>query len=508
MEFFTALFSDNYLCREQSLELPPSNAFGRLLAHKLGDYYHLTHFVDNNVTSVRLHRTPFCRLPEPLSTIHAVNNTTPPPTMPLMKIMRRTGPSVEGSVTGSGIPSKTTSEAGESGNDGEHGGGGSSVDSTPVKDRMILSREEKEVKYQKARERIFRDFPESKLSDNAGVDSSLSRSSEKANRQRTPHDDTFEVRSQYNVYYPGGHHYSSGPVSYGIPANDGPFPTQQPYMLPPSPASMTYIQDTPSNAMYPSPLGMNVPQYPMALSHQMAPSPAWQGGGLSGQQSPFAVYAQPPSMMGQPQKSPVMSYGISSASAYQPMAASWPPPPQPHYKGNFQQPSYRNQPPPPPPPAAAVHCFPPQPMASPYPSSQFQPMKPGMQNYSAGPQQALPGNYNRSLFDPQTRSFVPGSRYPPRSNNNNQAYPYFGSQGQQPQWGIGDSRSYETAIGGNSGGRKDSIAKWGTPSHLPPKPPPSEVPSDFDLRHRTMHSYPLPNSGGPLIVSGKSSKPN
>lgn len=47
---------------EQSLELPPSNAFGRLLAHKLGDYYHLTHFVDNNVTSVRLHRTPFCRL--------------------------------------------------------------------------------------------------------------------------------------------------------------------------------------------------------------------------------------------------------------------------------------------------------------------------------------------------------------------------------------------------------------------------------------------------------------
>lgn len=47
---------------EQSLELPPCNAFGRLLAHKLGDYYHLTHFVDNNVTSVRLHRTPWCRL--------------------------------------------------------------------------------------------------------------------------------------------------------------------------------------------------------------------------------------------------------------------------------------------------------------------------------------------------------------------------------------------------------------------------------------------------------------
>lgn len=60
--FFLFRPSSNVNPREQSLELPPCNAFGRLLAHKLGDYYHLTHFVDNNVTSVRLHRTPWSRL--------------------------------------------------------------------------------------------------------------------------------------------------------------------------------------------------------------------------------------------------------------------------------------------------------------------------------------------------------------------------------------------------------------------------------------------------------------
>lgn len=52
----------NVMFSDGSLELPPCNSFGRLLAHKLGDYYHLTHFVDNNVTSVRLHRTPWSRL--------------------------------------------------------------------------------------------------------------------------------------------------------------------------------------------------------------------------------------------------------------------------------------------------------------------------------------------------------------------------------------------------------------------------------------------------------------
>ena len=48
--------------REPMIDLPPCNSFCRLLAHKLADYYALTHFVDNAVSSVRLYRTPYCRL--------------------------------------------------------------------------------------------------------------------------------------------------------------------------------------------------------------------------------------------------------------------------------------------------------------------------------------------------------------------------------------------------------------------------------------------------------------
>ncbi|KAI5304580.1 hypothetical protein KEM56_006303, partial [Ascosphaera pollenicola] len=188
---------------EQSLELPPSNAFGRLLAHKLGDYYHLTHFVD--VTSVRLHRTPYCRLPTPLSVLVANNSKTPPPTAPPMKIMRRApcANSAPGSGAASSAPSKATSEA-------EGDDAGSSSEALSAKDRAALSREEREAKYQAARERIFRDFPESRSpsSNDRANDSSQSSSGNgrrKEAKQKTPHDDSFDARSEYNVYYPGIH---------------------------------------------------------------------------------------------------------------------------------------------------------------------------------------------------------------------------------------------------------------------------------------------------------------
>ena len=50
------------ISRESMIDLPPCNSFCRLLAHKLADYYALTHFVDNAVSSVRLYRTPYCRV--------------------------------------------------------------------------------------------------------------------------------------------------------------------------------------------------------------------------------------------------------------------------------------------------------------------------------------------------------------------------------------------------------------------------------------------------------------
>lgn len=557
-------------CNEQSLELPPSNAFGRLLAHKLGDYYHLTHFVDNNVTSVRLHRTPFCRLPTPLSAVHAASNSTPPPAVPAMKIMRRNdGGQFEGSIGGSSNPSKTNSEDGDSGPDGERHW--SSSGATHAKDRMALTREEREAKYHEVRERIFRDFPDSAKSDPASDDSNpnMSRSSsangrKKNQRQRTPHDDSFEVRSQFNAYYPGMQ-YGNGAAQYNAPVNDSSYPNQVPYLVGPGvpPPSGGYMPSSRNGAIYPGQLNMNVnvngSQFPVAMSPQMASNSSWQGGNMP-QQSPYSGYAtmNQQGMMNQPSSnasSPAMNnYAVPNVTPYQ-QNPNWNSPPFPT---NFQQSQHpRNGPP--------VHWpnYPHQPMASnmplnmplnmnsnmgsnmglnmssnmpsnmgAYPYAQYpgQHMNPALQN-SAGSHAAMQAGYARSHFNPQTRSFIPGGaplgRHPNKSQHPMQPYGTM-QPGAQQQWHgypePSSNRTMDSTPAMNSNrvptGPRDSIAKWGTPSHLPPKPPPSEVPSDFDLKSRTVPaSVPAPTysnngisavSNGPLVVSGGTtvSKPN
>ncbi|OQE37976.1 hypothetical protein PENCOP_c009G05626 [Penicillium coprophilum] len=535
-------------CNEQSLELPPSNAFGRLLAHKLGDYYHLTHFVDNNVTSVRLHRTPFCRLPTPLSAVHASCNSTPPPVVPAMKIMRRNdGGQFEGSIGGSSNPSKANSEDGDSGPDGERHG--SSSGATPAKDRMALTREEREAKYHEVRERIFRDFPDSAKSDPASGDSNpnMSRSSstngrKKSQRQRTPHDDSFEVRSQFNTYYLGMQ-YGNGAAPYNAPVNDSSYPNQVPYLVGPGvpPPSVGYMPSGQNGAVYPGQPNMNlngVSQYPVAMSPQMASNGPWQGN--MPQQSPYSGYASmnQPGMMNQPSSnasSPAMNnFAVPNVAPYQ-QTPTWNSPPFPT---TFQQsPHQRNGPP--------VHWpnYPQQPMPSSMPSSmnsnvssnvpsnmgaypytQYpgQHMNPGPQN-PAGSHAAMQAGYARSHFNPQTRSFIPGGAPPGRHPNKGQhtMQPYGNMQPSiQSQWhGYPEpapNRPMDAAPAMIPNrvptGPRDSIAKWGTPAHLPPKPPPSEVPSDFDLKNRPAPaSVPAPTysgngiptvSNGPLVVSG------
>ncbi|KAE8354477.1 hypothetical protein BDV28DRAFT_131020 [Aspergillus coremiiformis] len=511
--------------KEQSLELPPSNAFGRLLAHKLGDYYHLTHFVDNNVTSVRLHRTPFTRLPTPLPAIHPQTNNTPPPAMPTMKIMRRNDierPSTEGSAAaGSAFASKTGSEAGESANDGERGS--SSAGATPAKDRMALTREEREAKYQEARERIFRDFPEAKSSESTNGDqgTNMSRSSstngrKKTQRQKTPHDDSFEARSQFNVYYPGIHYPQGGPGSYNLAMNDPSF-TGQPCMVGPgvTPPGVSYTHNGQNGSMYPSHMNVgSMPHFPMPVSPQMTSSGPWQNGAVP-QQSPYSGYAsinQPPAMASAKSSPALNNYPLPNPTPFQHTPPGWSSPP---YPGGYQQPSHRNQLPMPwtnhPSQTVNLASYP----YAPYPG---QPMNPG--NTAIHP---LPGNFNRSPFNPQTRSFVPGdtplARHPSKGGQHGMnSYPAL-QPGMQPHWaGYQEtSKNLETAASvatntprGPPGGGRDSIAKWGTPSHLPPKPPPSEVPSDFDLKHRTGTATAHPYSGsshpnnknGPLVVTG------
>ncbi|KAF7170453.1 hypothetical protein CNMCM6106_005143 [Aspergillus hiratsukae] len=510
--------------KEQSLELPPSNAFGRLLAHKLGDYYHLTHFVDNNVTSVRLHRTPFCRLPTPLSALHAATHSTPPPSVPAMKIMRRNDgdrPSTEGSTAASSsVPSKTGSEVGDSGND--------SAGATPAKDRMALTREEREAKYQEARERIFRDFPETKPSDISDQGASMSRSSstsgrKKTYRQKTPHDDSFEARSQFNAYYPGMQ-YNNGTVPYNVALNDSSFCSPSPYMVGPGMAPPGYAQAAPNSAMYPNHVNLNtLPQYPIPVSPQMTSTGSWQSGAVP-QQSPYSGYTsmnQSPVMVAQQssaKSSPALNNYTIPQYAQSPSAWSSSP-----YPAGYQ-PTHRSH------PTANWPNYPTQPPnPTSYPYAQY----PGQQSLNTAMQahpnsHPLPGSFTRSPFNPQTRSFVPGgtslARHPSKTGQHNMnSYPTM-QPGIQTQWNgypdpnnkaqEGSAMGQGVARGGPPGSR-DSIAKWGTPSHLPPKPPPSEIPSDFELKHRVTpapsHSYNahiLSNSkNGPLVVSGGTSLP-
>ncbi|EED23974.1 R3H domain protein, putative [Talaromyces stipitatus ATCC 10500] len=534
--------------KEQSLELPPSNAFGRLLAHKLGDYYHLTHFVDNNVTSVRLHRTPFCRLPTPLSVLRPVeSHNTPPPNAPAMKIMRRNEISGDRNLAGengtsSSGPSKPVSEAGVDGGN-EEDRGGSSAGATPAKDRSTMTREEREAKYQEARERIFRDFPESKSVDSSGGDNSanISRSSstsgrKKNFRQKTPHDDSFEARSQFNAYYPGMS-YAANTAS--VPMNNGTAYGQSPYMVSPNASSpnMNYPQGTPTANVYQN----NVSQYQMNTT-PMGQTHTWQGPAAS-QQSPYQGYTalnQPPTMMGQQAQSgpiPAMNnYAVPNPAATYAPNASTPWTGQP-YQNNYPQSVQRN---------AHWPSYPSHPMGNntnPYSYGQQMPN----QHYSTPQNQnahQMMGNFNRTMFNPQTRSFVPtgnptAGRYNPKGVNNAGGVAYNNPQSnmQRQKWsGQGHMESSSQSMAyvpphpnnranGNATSpssmpratqplTNDSITKWGTPAHLPPKPPPSEVPSGLDNKSRNLpasSTTSFPNNatsphtqagGGPLVISG------
>lgn len=438
-----------------------------------------------------------------------------------MKIMRRADgerPSAEGSTAASSIPSKTASEAGDSNERG-----------SSSKDRLTLTREEREAKYHEVRERIFRDFPDTKSSDNPNGDqnTNMSRSSstsgrKKAHRQKTPHDDSFEARSQFNAYYPGMN-YAHGPIPYNVAMNDPSIPSQPPFMVGPgvAPPGMGYAHNGQNGMMYPGSMHMNsMPQYPMPVSPQTSSNVPWQGGNVP-QQSPFSGYAsmnQSPAMLNQPpsaKSSPALNnYAIPNTVPYQHAPPNWSTPP---YHGNFQQPTYRSQPP--------VHWpnYPSQPVASPptsYPYAQYpgQPLNMGM-----GMQNPHPSTFARSPFNPQTRSFVPGGVSMPRQpgkGNQPGMSPYPGLHpGVHPQW-TGFPETSKIPEGHNASraaafSNRDSIAKWGTPSHLPRKPPPSEVSSGFDLKPRNitpstdLHAAnPSSNSkNGPLVVSGGTGMP-
>ncbi|KAL7623368.1 hypothetical protein AAE478_007049 [Parahypoxylon ruwenzoriense] len=357
--------------KEPYMDLPPNNSFCRMLTHKLADYYHMTHSFEAVQGSVRIYRTPFCRVPPSLASIAGSNtnsnsNSTPPQLLP-KKIMRRGEEG--GSGQASTAPSKATSEVGSEGKD----------KSAP---KEKLTREEREEAYIKARERIFgsadkqgESTPDNDDANGISRASSVSAKDKsnlgkrgKTGKQRRDDSESFDSRSQYTAYYhphqpnwtapqyiPIGHPQYSGPVQ---PPYQAPIP--QPYVAPPQ----GYPTMMPNNAF---PQYANIPVYPP----QTQPTP------------------------------PRYASSNSSLPAYGSPVQT--PPHQAWQAGFNQTPSsspYQNRGPPP--------------QAQGTPGSLGIPYAFGQLPANANPhdpksQHPIPGSYNRHAFNPKTQSFVPGN---------------------------------------------------------------------------------------------------
>ena len=465
--------------------------------------------------------------------------------------MRRNGPNsgktsgTIGTPVSSSGPSKATSETG--GDTTSEEGANPPSDSADNKEKPKLTREEREAQYEAARKRIFADVPETNENNTGGESSaSISRSSsasgkKRGHKQRTPKDDSFEARSQFNAFYPGMP-YANNQTHFGRQQNVS-YP-QQPYtpVAQANSAGSGYASPVPSFQSFDQQQYGQIPQYGMGPV-QFGQQIGWPM--MQNEQS-GGYYPYDPSNVGaatMPQQSPNMSSPPINqyAQPLQQYGAPSTPWSQSPYQNSFQQNSVAMNSPP-------VH-WPQYPSQGPMPAMTGtpSPYQYGQypQQYGAGTpngQHPLPGSFNRPAFNPQIRSFVPNTgsaRFPAQSPSQP---PNFHSPGQtrsnkasdmasqgsgfparpvQPG-GLNRNQSQSTPNTQSSSNSddQDSIQKkWGTPAHLPKKPPPSEVPSAFDIDS----TPPLPsqqqvfgaggtglqkNNSGPLIMPSGSGGPS
>ncbi|KAK8175697.1 hypothetical protein IWX90DRAFT_118842 [Phyllosticta citrichinensis] len=496
---------------EKELDVPNCNAFYRMLAHRFADYYLLGHVVDPVTSAVKITKTSYSRMPPPLSGLPSTLSSgpeTPPIMVPARKIMRREDgkpPSGTNTTANSDGPSKTTSEAG--------GDSGSDAGQGPRK----LTREEREAKYKEARQRIFGSAEDGDLGDlakdNDGKD--MSRSSSAAGRKnkkkpRNNDDDGFEARSQFSPYFPpqyGGSGYSNGaqPMYYGPvnsmapqtnvnPPVSSPFQGQTgfPVMVQQETQhqyswQLPQFASPPTGSINPAPFGAPMPvNYDISSDFQQR---------MSFQQNSNTKVT--PRMSSVPLAGPTDGYRPQSQGVNQPWSQVNAPMPYQYPQGFNDRPMSAGQN---------------------YPYGQLP--NPSFGNNRN--QHPLPGSFNRQQFNPQSQafvpSFVPGMRGAPGYNMPAQSpqmasvapnmvgYPSYmgmhqqGRPGQpapQPQFnsirqplnpafmktgipnqGISHPLPQPVSAAPLPGGKpasmggQSSIAKWGTPSHLPPKPPP------------------------------------
>ncbi|ETN40330.1 uncharacterized protein HMPREF1541_04606 [Cyphellophora europaea CBS 101466] len=492
------------------IDLPPQNSYARLLAHKLADYYGMMHHINEDGTSIRIFRAITISLPTSLAvlakSIPAGSTQLPGPTA--VKIMRRAGMSsrqmsaADSTAPSSSAPSKATSDAGHS-----EEGLTSPIEGTPGRDKTKKSREEREAQYKAARERIFGDFQEVSISENVSTgenSASMSRSSsssgkKKSRRQKTPKDDSFEARSAFvpsyapmtgmNVHGPyQSTQYVDSAAQNIYEPNQGFFGPQMNYGTTPTQAHPGFDP--------------NMPTSPMGYGQES--SAEWGAMQLSG----FYGYQQNQPRPGYPAMNNMVQsmgnqYGQFSPAPQQQQTwpnTQFPVAYQPQMNvagatGNWQgyQPyNYGQQMP-----------------NQPYPNS----------NAAMSGVAPISNNFNRSLFNPQTRSFVPnnsssraGSRNSSRKKNSTSSAGHGHGHGRnntavRPSSGThsgalpSSPRGQDSLVDANVDATEESLQKkYGTPANLPKKPPPSQVPSHFD--HASLSAVRNPGAPG---ISGRAS---
>jgi hypothetical protein len=450
---------------------------------------------------------------------------TPPVDLPARKIMRRGDETKSGTNTtaNSENPSKATSEA--DGSDGGHDGGKS-------KDKSAMTREEREARYREARQRIFgnaqNDENDSTDVSPTAEEKDASRSSsasgkKKAKKQRNVDDDDgFEARSRFNAYYPGQYsapgYTGDGTVYYsGYP---GPMPTQQyPAVLPNASPPTGYAngypvmmgqdaqsqyawaqQYQPSNGpmMYPSYGGVQN-SYDLSADFQRGMQ-SFQSAGLPSQMTPKmanASMANHPDHYAQPAPNLAMNSGWPQQPAYGMQQSPY------GSTGSGNRPLSA--------PAQG-------PMPGIYPYGQFPPPSyNGKANRNN--QHPIPGSYQRQQFNPQSQAFVPGGRNmpfqmspnmggpppmmgaygglsmpaanqmqhqmprpsPPTANMQTFGSPHVMQGGGHMTSNPNSSPSSQPSLSSQGMSQQNasvpaqsSIAKYGTPSNLPARPPPTQ----------------------------------
>ncbi|KAF7549831.1 hypothetical protein G7046_g8214 [Stylonectria norvegica] len=422
--------------REPYMDLPPSNSFCRMLTHKLADYYHMTHSYEPQVGSVRIFRTPFCRVPTSLALINPFPDesasSTPPPAVLPRKIMRRGQDSDGGPSDGM---SKGTSETGSDGKD--------KVAAVNLK----LTREQREEMYKVARERIFGSSEDS-IAETDG-DNGVSRTSSmsakdksnlgkrgKTGKQRRDDSDSFDSRNLYTPYW--------GPQQQTwIP--------QPQYMSPPNPQYSGQASVPPYQA-----------QMAPIYTQQNPAFPAMATGVMPNQQYPYAMPSYPP----QPNQQRYPSGGS-------PLATYGAPAPAPAPQQNWQQPSFS---PVPYQARASASAGPLGHNGIPYAFGQ---LPSHINPHDPKSQHPIPGSYNRNhAFNPMTQSFVPGGSSMAPIQPPQPPFTAPGSHHGSPQVGSphlaypGYQQPMSQPYGGGYGmarqGSSNSMPSYHTPQHINP----------------------------------------